>query len=124
MAGHYYRRMTDAHSTHEHNIVQQSRGAHVGCDCDPEKQREKENERGDSGGTWPSVRRGRASAEKTKTEMAGRSAIQALARGVGRAILPAAAFEAALPTDSRAVAHGERQAGSYMPRGGRLRARA
>ena len=74
-----------------------------------EKQREKENERGDSGGTWPSVRRGRASAEKTKTEMAGRSAIQALARGVGRAILPAAAFEAALPTDSRAVAHGERR---------------
>jgi hypothetical protein len=74
-----------------------------------EKQREKENERGDSGGTWPSVRRGRASAEKTKTEMAGRSAIQALARGVGRAILPAAAFEAALPTDCRAVAHGERR---------------
>jgi hypothetical protein len=63
------------------------------------------------GNTTSPERRGGAeiSAEKTRREVAGKSAIQALARGVGRAILPAAAFEAALPTDSRAVAPGERR---------------
>ena len=44
------------------------------------------------------------SAEKTK--VAGRSVMQS---SVGRAILPAAAFQAALPTDSRALVPGERR---------------
>src|ERR1035441_1547820 len=37
-----------------------------------EKQREGENERGDSGGTSPSVRRGRVTGEKTENKVDGR----------------------------------------------------